>query len=340
MNEQTLYDVCDAFGLKSSHVYSGGGHEGQQISISCPLAHKNHGDPYDWNCSCSILLKDDSPALAKCHSFNCGAKGSLFRLLEECARFKGNPLDLLKVLEQIAPTEKFTIEASLARAHRKHVEAVDAMRRPRVREADRDLMAEARFTRYSKSVPKYAIQRGLTIETCKAWGLGHDKNRGCLVFPVRRYDGKLIGMTGRYYIDDPPLGNKYHNYADLNKSRYLYGEHMLEMNKPVIICEGQIDAITTWQHLQIPSVACLGEGFGRDHVRTICAHHPPVVYLFLDNDQAGRMAAEKVEYQLRGRLPVRIMLPPLGMDPGELTQEEAEEAFSGAWTVHGDIEWD
>lgn len=337
MDEQTLYDVCDAFGLRTGMAYTGGDRWGPHVSISCPLAQKNHGDRQDWNTSCSVSISDSEPSLARCFSFNCGYKGSLYRALEECAESKGNPLDLLKVLEQIAPTEKFTIESSLARARKKHEEAVDAMRRPRIRNEDRDLMAEARFQRYANRVPNYAIQRGLVKETCKAWGLGHDKKRGCLVFPVRRHDGKLVGMTGRYYIPDPPT--KYHNYAGLNKSRYLYGEHMLEMEQPVIVCEGQIDAIMTWQHLQIPTVACLGEGFSNDHVRTICAHSPPVVYLFLDNDQAGHMAAEKIEHQLRGRVPVKIMLPPVGMDPGELTQDEAEVALSNATTVFGDIEW-
>jgi hypothetical protein len=337
MNEDTLYDVCDAFGLRTGHAYSGGDRPGMQVSISCPLAQKNHGDPYDWNLSCSVLLTDDSPSLAKCHSFNCGAKGSFYRLLEECAQAKGNPKDLLEVLKVIAPTEKFTLESSLARSRKQHEAKMDALRRPRLQAQDRDLMPEGRFTRYANSVPSYIKRRSLTVDTCKSWGLGHDKNRGCLVFPVRRHDGKLVGLTGRYYIPDPPT--KYHNYAGLNKSRYLYGEHMLEMNKPIIVCEGQIDAILTWQHLGIPTVACLGEGFSNDHARTICAFNPPVVYLFVDNDKAGRMAAEKIEYQLRGRVPVKVMLPPLGMDPGELTQEEAEAALSSAFTVHGKIKW-
>ncbi len=337
MNEDTLYDVCDAFGLRTGLVYTGSYKWGPHISISCPLAQKNHGDPYDYNCSCSVSVTDDEPSLARCFSFNCGFKGSFYRMLSECAEAKGNPHDLLAVLEKIAPTEKFTIEASQKRSLKRHEEEVDAMRRPSIRSEDRDLMPEGRFNRYANSVPSYIKKRSLTIETCKAWGLGHDKKRGCLVFPVRRHDGKLIGLSGRYYIPDPP--RKYHNYAGLDKTRYLYGEHMLEMEQPVIVTEGQIDAILTWQHLGIPTVASLGEGFSLNHVRTICAFNPPVVYLFLDNDQAGRMAAEKIEFQLRGRLPVKIMLPPLGMDPGELTQEEAEEALSAATPVHGKILW-
>jgi len=338
MNEDTLYDVCDSFGLRSSQSYTGSSKWGPHISISCPLAQKNHGDPYDWNLSCSVSISDDEPSLARCFSFNCGFKGSFYRMLEECTQAKGNPKDLEAVLALIAPTEKFTLGSSFARSQRAHEAMVESMRRPQIRSADADLMAEGRFERYSGGVPRYAIQRGLLKETCKEWGLGNDKERRCLVFPVRRHDGKLVGMTGRY-VRWPDSPTKYHNYAGLNKSRYIYGEHMLKMNEPIIVCEGQIDAIMTWQHLQVPSVACLGEGFSREHARTLCAHHPPLIYLFLDNDQAGRMGAEKIEYQLHGRVPMKVMLPPPGMDPGELTQAQAERAFAEAVTVFGKIDW-
>lgn len=337
MNEDTLYDVCDAFGLRSGTPH--GGSRGMNVSVSCPLALRNHWDPYDWNLSCSVSISDDAPSLAKCFSLNCGFKGSFYRMLEMGCKSKGDPCDLVAVLEKIAPFEKFTIEASQKRTLNLHEAKIDAMRRSTIRSEDPDLMPEGRFTRYANSVPEYVKRRGLTLETCKAWGLGHDKSRGCLVFPVRRRDGKLVGLTGRYYIPDPPLGNKYHNYAGLNKSRFLYGEHMLEVEKPIIICEGQIDALITWQHLGIPTVAPLGEGFSGTHVRTICGMLPPVVYLFLDNDQAGRLGAEKIEYQLRGRVRVEIMLPPPGMDPGELTQEEARQALANSFPVHGKIKW-
>lgn len=340
MNEDTLYDVCDAFGLRTGLVYSGSSKWGPHVSISCPLAQKNHGDPHDWNCSCSVSISDDEPSLARCFSFNCQYKGSFYRMLDECSDSKGRPYDLEAVLEKIAPTEKFTLESSAARSKKLFDAAVERDRRPQIRSIDRDLMPEGRFQRYAGSVPKYALKdRGLTIPTCKYWDLGHDQERKCLVFPVRRFDGKLVGMTGRHY-KWPDAPTKYHNYAGLNKSRYLYGEHLLKREEPIIVVEGQIDAVLTWQNLQIPTVAILGEGFGQDHARTIAAFEPPVVYLFPDNDAAGWMAAEKVEYQLRGRVPIKLMLPPQDMDPGDLSQRQAEEALNSAVLVHPAFDWD
>jgi len=335
MNEDTLYDVCDAFGLRSGLIH--GGSRGENMSISCPLAGKNHGDPDDYNQSCSVSVRPDEPSLVKCYSYNCGFTGSFYRMLKEAAHYRGNPPALLTVLEKLAPTEQFTLESSAARSQKQFEDQVAKERMPRLRSMDDDLMPEGRFERYANSVPGYIKTRGLTIETCKAWGLGHDKERKCLVFPVRRHDGKLVGMTGRHY-NWPDAPTKYHNYAGLNKSNYLYGENLLKHGEPIIICEGQIDAVLTWQYLGIPTVAILGEGFGQNHARTIAAYAPSVVYLFLDNDRAGRMAAEKVEYQLHGRVPMRLMLPPLDMDPGDLSQKQAQIALNASVVITGDIE--
>ena len=212
------------------------------------------------------------------------------------------------------------------------------MRRPKLPAKDRDVLPEARLERFRSGVPKYAINRGLTIESCKAWELGYDKERKCLVFPVRRYDKKLVGLTGRY-IKWPDAPTKYHNYAGLDKARFLFGEQFLEHERPVILCEGQIDAILTWQALGVPTVAPLGEGFSANHVRTITAHNPPIVYLFPDNDKAGRMVAEKFEYALHGRVQMKLMLPPVSMDPGGMTVEQIQQAFNEAAPVLGSIRW-
>jgi hypothetical protein len=232
MNESGVYDVCDAFGLRSGSPH--GGSRGEQISIACPLAHTRHSDPTDYNLSCSVSISDDKPSLAKCFSFNCGFKGSFYRMLEEAVRIRGNPSELIEFLKKIAPTEKFTLESSLARSRQRHEEIVERNRRPVIHEKDQDVLPESRLLRFRTGVPKYAINRGLTIETCKTWHLGYDKQRKRLVFPIRRYDGKLVGLSGRDITDQAET--KYHNYAGLDKSRYLFGEHMLESGQAIIIC--------------------------------------------------------------------------------------------------------
>lgn len=346
MNEDGIFEVCEALGLRSSAPH--GGSRGPNLSISCPLAPKRHGDPVDYNLSCSVSISDNEPSLAKCFSLNCNFKGSFFRMLEEAADIRGRPAALMALLKKIEPTERFTLASSLARSKSRFDASIDALRNPRPPTKDRDIMDEARLDRYKSEVPRYALKRGITLESCKEWELGYDKDGGRLVFPVRRFDGKLVGLTGRILPsaekkakEEGRTVTRYHNYAGFDKARYLYGEHRLKDGEPLIICEGQIDAILTRQNLGVSAVAPLGEGFSSDHVKTICAFSPPVVYLFPDNDSAGYLTAEKIEYALHGRVSMRIMLPPAGKkDPGDLTQEEAKAAFAAARPILGRIRWD
>lgn len=346
MNEDGVLDICDALSLRSGPAYAGGDKWGPHMSISCPLACLNHGDSYDWNTSCSISISEDEPSMAKCFSFNCGYSGSFYTMLVQAIKARGNTEQLIALLKNIEPTEKLTLESSIARSKKRFDSLIAKARHPVLATRDRDILPEARLQRFRSCVPRYAVTRGLTIETCNAWELGYDKKNKRLVFPVRRHDGNLIGLTGRVIQSEldrleaagTPIA-KYHNYAGLDKSQYLFGEHMIKRGEPVVIVEGQIDAILVWQYLGLSAVAPLGEGFSRTHVRTICSFEPPVVYLFPDNDAAGKLAAEKFEYALHGRVPLKLMLPPELMDPGDMNKLEMEDAKAASRPIMGKIRW-
>lgn len=346
MNEDCLFEVCDAFGLRSTGVYSGSDKWGPHASVSCPLAPMRHNDPEDFNLSCSVSINDDGPAFAKCFSFNCRYRGSFYEMLRLRAEHDQNPDHLVTFLERLAPTEKDSLEGRLSRSIKRFQEKIDTLRRPSIPVSDADVLPEARLARYSGNIPRYALQRGLTIESCRRWELGYDKGRGRLVFPIRRYDGKLVGLTGRILPSAEKQAeaagvkvSKYHNYVGLDKTKYLFGEHLLEHKKPIVLCEGQIDVILTFQQLGIHAVAPLGEGFSKTHVKTISAFDPPVVYVFPDNDPPGRMGAEKFVYMLAERVPLKLMLPPEGLDPGDLSEAEMRVALDRAVAIYRKINW-
>lgn len=340
MDETGIFDACDLMGLRSGLPH--GGKRGLQVSVSCPLATQNHEDPEDYNTSCSISVRDDEPSLARCFSFNCGFQGSFYKLISRASEMRGNPPALVAYLTKIEPLERMGARANVARSKKRWEAEFARDRRIVLRDHDRDVLPEGRLERFANGIPRYALRRGITIESAKKWGLRHDEHGRRLVFPIRRHDGRLVGMTGRdisnLYKTDPRR-TKYHNYAGLDKTRYLFGEWLLEHEKPVVIVEGQIDAILTRQHLGIPTVAPLGEGFSKEHVRTICAHEPKVVYIFPDNDGAGIVFAEKVQYALHGRVPLKIMLPPEEMDPGELAAAQAQRALENAQNILKRIDW-
>lgn len=368
MDEDGVAEVCDQLGLRRSRPYTNR-HGQQQMMIGCPLAPWNHDDPVDRNKSCSVLLVEDGPSYARCFSLSCDYKGSFFRLIQKVIINHKNkaPAELVQLLKWVAKVDEDTIEKRIGRSQGKIENVLRSARHVSfssgVQLHDRDLLDEAVFAPFSGKLPHYAVhERGITVKAAKVWKIGHDTERGRLVFSVRRSDGKLVGLTGRILPSVAArLRNqgydvtKYHNYSGLDKGRYLYGTHTWSKGLPVVLVEGPIDAVRTWQalHPRANIGATLGEGFSQDHRRTINAAWPEEVYLFPDGDVAGRRLAEKLHFILKGFRVIRLMRTPVrfiedgetgelrefSSDPGSMTNEEIAHAFDTADVVLHKIRW-
>jgi hypothetical protein len=78
MDLDTLLIACKVFDIEAGRER--GNEEAGNISMSCPLASKNHQDTNDRNLSCSVSY-GPAPSLARCFSANCGFKGMFYRML-------------------------------------------------------------------------------------------------------------------------------------------------------------------------------------------------------------------------------------------------------------------
>lgn len=359
MNLDGIYEFCEILRLGYGNPRWIEEEKGN-ISISCPLAPWLHDNPYDSNWSCSISFNEDlSPSKVKCFSFNCNYQGWLFDLLSQVSGRLGNPDRMVEFLKRVRSLEEFDTKARCKRAIHVHASSVTAWKevkkkRP-VPKDDHGVIPERRLEEFLVGPQRYLSGRGVVPQTQDAWGIRYDERLQRVVFPVRRYDGKLVGMSGRDVTNRHKTDSrvtKYHNYGGLDKTRYLFGEHWLEPECEVILVEGQVDALKVWQALRphplellagAPSytvVAPLGEGFSRTHIRTLTAFRVKNVTLYTDNDSAGIYAAEKFNYALHGRIPVYLTLPPEGADPGKLTDEQNRAAIQRRKSVPGKrIKW-
>lgn len=365
MNEDGIVMVCTTLGLGCGKAYPGSSTWGPHISISCPLAPKTHSDPYDGNMSCSVQINDEGPSGARCFSARCGFKGKLLRLIKLSVDIRQKTPELEQLYKYVEQTERQDNAALNAQAAKeiardgsgsnnlfKTMEQIIAEKK-RVIE-DRDVLPESAFEKMSGSVPAYAIERGITVQSAKRWNLGYDKDLKYLVFPMRRRDGKLVGLIGRSVLKDPK--RRHHNYMGLDKAKHLFGAQLLEPNKAIVIVEGAIDAIRTEQALwpQACVVAALGEGFSRSHVKTIAQMRPPAVYIFTDGDAPGQSMASKIHYALFGQFPLYLMECPWGpiieanadgtpvrkkVDPADLPDEYIRNLFENAKVIRDEIPW-
>ena len=374
MDLDGIVHVCDTLGLRCGRERQSV-KRGPQVSIACPMAPWNHGDPDDRNMSCSVSIDPDGPSWARCFSWNCDFKGSFLRMIQTVVGKHPNPERFTDFLKFCLSRDKDDIESRAARA----ITLISTQRDNRQRALERafapplllqheqDVLPEIALEFCFGTVPKYVLSRGVSIDTCKAWEIGYDRAHERVVFPVRRRDGALVGLTGRILPSavaraeacDEIEPTKYHNYAGLNKTRYLYGSHLWVKGLPIVIVEGPLDAIRVWEALQGRANVCatLGQGFTQEHRRLIRNFSPPAVYIFGDGDDAGRRMSEKIEHVLHRDVSLFLMRCPVDthlefdseigeeievkieLDPGACSDEQINAAFDAADPVLDGIHW-
>ena len=188
-------------------------------------------------------------------------------------------------------------------------------------------------------MPPYMAGRGFSDETCAALGIGFDRVRNRVTFPIYE-DDLLVGIVGRTVLST--VQPKYWFYHQLEKGQYLYvpktffgemrDEHLL------FVVEGPTDA-ARWATRGRPfSMACCGAHATETQARKIieasdnCGLQPVLCF---DNDPAGRRAVKRTAAAIRGRVdrydPLVFVYPSESVkDPGELPPdaETRVERFS------------
>jgi DNA primase len=146
----------------------------------------------------------------------------------------------------------------------------------------------------------YLYSQGYDYELIKKAGLldhqNFDRFQSRIIFPLRDEKGRLVGFTGRIFPENLP-GPKYLNSPEtliFKKSEFLYGlyfakEHIL-VQKKIILVEGQMDFLLSWQNNLKNVVAVSGSALTENHLRKLKKYSSNLVLAF-DNDNAGFQAS-------------------------------------------------
>ncbi|MFH1244833.1 MAG: DNA primase [bacterium] len=163
---------------------------------------------------------------------------------------------------------------------------------------------------------------GLTIKS--EGGRYYDRFRGRVMFPLRDHKGVVVGFAGRTLLADAKEA-KYINSPETplyNKSRMLYGlwenREYIRKEKTIVLVEGELDVIPSWQAGVKHVVAIKGSAFTQEQAQ-LMARYCPNVIMSLDADPAGQEAIKRaviVAEQLD--LSIRVVQITEGKDPGEV----------------------
>lgn len=285
------------------------------VMISCPLAPWRHKKGTDSDPSFGIFMKEGQESTYNC--FACHASGfvtGLVRFLNN--KCNGRYNDLLKWVEQV---NSFDIADIIKTAFEKKKVELDYNYR---------VFNENELDNFKNKVPQYALDRKISIESCKLWDLGYDKNSldPRLIFPVRDRKGSLVGIVGRTIRDQEP---RYKNYWGFNKEIFLYGEHLFEQDKPVVVVEGMISAIKAKQILGNNVFAIMGSCPSKYQINKLlgyCASRPLIT--IYDADEAGDSARDITDDYLKGKHSVYHVYLPRDTDPDSVNEDILKKLFS------------
>jgi DNA primase len=172
--------------------------------------------------------------------------------------------------------------------------------------------------------PKYLKSRGIRRETARSWGFGYcnrGRYRNRIIIPIRCPAGESFtsrDVTGL-------LKPKYLNPICPFQSHLLIGWSNLGKGD-IVLVEGPLDAVKMWQH-GFNCLALGGKILHSEQIKMICSF-PKDTSITIMLDPEELKAPIDVAKQLIFHFDqVFVATLPEGVDPGNSTKEQAEEAF-------------
>jgi hypothetical protein len=177
-------------------------------------------------------------------------------------------------------------------------------------------------------VPKamaYLRGRRVKRDTARALNILWDLQRGTVCFPVRNWDGDLVGLRGRYLVDS---GARYHDYdyqGTRNKFPW-YGESTVDLDYPVLMVESVFDYASAYRVYK-NILAPLTVGLSKEKCSRV-QHAFEVVTLF-DNGVGGDKGRSKITQGLPSSVVTNLRCPAGRDDPGDMKKKELWEVLKG-----------
>lgn len=297
----------------------------------------------------------------------------------------GDAITFIKNIENLAYGEAVTLLAErsgLPLPADGYDDGVAKMKR-RMLDANREaakFFHNSLFTPEGKKGLEYFLDRGLTQETIRHFGLGfapdrwdgllrHMKSKGYTeqelvaadlakktqkgyiidtyrnraMFPIIDVKGSVIAFGGRVLDDSKP---KYINTSDTliyKKSQGVFALNFAKRgtDKTLILCEGYMDVIAYHQAGFENAVAGLGTAFTPEQAKLISKYAEEVI-LSYDNDEAGQNATRKA-IGILSRTPLRIKVARLqgGKDPDEIIKKYGKDKMQQILSsAVGDVDFD
>lgn len=281
---------------------------GDDVMVCCPY----HKQGQERRPSAGIRKSD-----GLFHCLACGETHSLPEVISNCYGYT-DPLFGYKWLTQnfanVEVQEREAIKINFSRNNISNKSGILGNS-----DADKPLcVSEEELDKY-RYIHPYLYERGLTDEVIEQFDLGYDRATDSITFPVRDKNGDCMFVARRAVKTkrfDIPKGI----------TKPLYGLYELSVT-PVVnklyVCEGLFDCLRLWC-VGKPAVAGFGCLFNSYQVKQIQDFPGRTVVLALDNDEAGKDAAQRLRKLLTNKIIKEVVLPDGRKDIGECSDAELQ----------------
>ena len=328
------------------------------ISSYIPLTHK--GKNYFGVCP---FHEDHSPSMSvseekqiyKC--FSCGAAGNVFTFVQNYEN-----ISFFEAVNVIATKYGITLSSSNYQTksdkNQKYYEMMDIALK---------FFQNNLKTDYGKQAMDYLIKRGLNKDIINEFEIGlslntkdmlykllksknyndeemqkvalvnigdspYDNFTNRIMFPLHDTKGKVVGFSGRMYLDMD--GPKYLNTREtilFKKGQILFNYHRarpyIRNEKKVLLVEGYMDAIRLYTSGIKNVLAIMGTSLTKEQITLIKKLNSQVI-LCLDNDEAGQKAIYELGQTLKNNdIDVFVIKLSGEKDPDEYILKNGVEAF-------------
>lgn len=335
MREEAVYRFLEIIGVPRERMQK----SRQWVNAPCPLAPWMHSAGVDSRPSFGVSVSEEQRSVYFC--FGCSPEPKrLEGLLHNLFLMRGYPHEAAAFF---AHEENFTEPVEDVRVSVPDAWTVETVRMP-------GALPPSIFNLY----PLLQWSQGLTANACRmylenerklarwachSFGVRFDPKRRAVVFPLTDASGKIFVLRERseeqkemWTVNELVSGVPF-NYPKLKDVGAWFGMHLVNWSKPVLLVEGEIDALRAATLGYANVIASATSSVTDAQLSALCG---AVYWLGYDNDKAGAKAHSKIASYLTGKAHLFELDWSLvsRKDAGALkSSEELREVLSNAHTI-------
>lgn len=299
---------------------------GYELYFHC--INPNHDDQ---NPSCSMAESGEYKGLFYCWS--CGIKGSIFHFLQ--IRYNISFVESIEWLSKFVDIKEISTTESL-------IYQLNKMKPKDIVNHD-DKLVDVKVPLSFKHgygieitsvCEEYLLSRKISIETQKYFDCRttfHDQIGVCVLIPIYQSVNNTVGSL---FYCEPKRGGKKRYTKGTKISKMLF--NLNNVKNKCIIVESILDVLQLHTLGISYCISCFSNNISEYQLDLLKNVNEVIVFPDMDSD-AGWVLVDKVVQRFgKG---VKLMLPPVGKDPGDCSSEEVVAAFS-CMKVYSDWEID